>query len=105
MPDKDDIARILAIAHQNLEATITTIVRLVSTDEEAESEPIKLLEVNSATSPSGIWPVAFSADPPEIPYATVVVEVTPKEYEEIRRGQMELPEGWRLGDVLYGTAA
>src|SRR5262249_19134929 len=105
MPEKDDIARALAAAHRNIEPTITRIVRLIGPREGDRSEPINLLEVNPATSPSGIWPIAFTPDPPEVPYGSVVVEVTPDEYSVIVGTALALPSGWTLGETLYEAAA
>jgi hypothetical protein len=104
MPDKDEIARTLANAHRSIESTITLIVRLRGPLEDDQSEPIKLLEVNTATSPSGIWPIAFTPDPPAVPYGSVVVEVTPDEYSAITKKTLALPSGWTLGDTLYKAA-
>lgn len=105
MPHKDEVARLLADAHRAIEPTISRIVRLVADREDEVREPVKLLEVNPATSPSGIFPIAFTADPPRVPYPSVVVEVTEAEFEQIASGALPLPEGWRLGDTLYPTAA
>jgi hypothetical protein len=104
MPDKDDIALVLARAHYSLEPTITRIMRLVGPNEADGSEPIKLLEVNPATSPSGIWPIAFTPNPPEVPYGSVVIEVTQDEYNAILNHSLDLPSGWSLGDELYVAA-
>jgi hypothetical protein len=104
VPEKDEIARVLAQAHRDLEPTITRIIRLVSPNEGERGEPIKLLEVNSATAPTGIWPIAFTPDPPEIPYGSVVIEVSPDEYDAIVRQTLALPRDWRLGDELYAAA-
>lgn len=101
MPEKDEIARVLAVAHRNMETTIARIVRLRGPREDEGTEPIKLLEVNPATSPSGIWPIAFTPDPPDVPYGSVVVEVTPEEYEAITAGRLPLPNGWQLSETLY----
>ena len=105
MDEKDDTARVLAEAHHQEQTTITRIVRLLGPREEDGSEPIKLLEVNPATSPSGIWPIAFTPDPPEVRFGSVVVEVTPAEYEDIVAQRLLLPHGWTLGDTLYQSAA
>ena len=101
--DKDNIARMLAEAHHQQQNTITQIVRLLgSGEQETEGrEPIKLLEVNPATFPSGIWPVAFTPEPPEIPVGSVIVEVTPAEHEDICAHRLVLPNGWTLGETLY----
>lgn len=104
MPDKNDIALILARAHRSVEPTITRIIRLVSSVEDDPREPIKLLEVNPATSPSGILPIAFAADPPSVPFPSVVVEVTENEFLRIGSGMLVLPSGWQLGDTLYSAA-
>lgn len=104
MPDKDDIARTLAEAHRTVEPTITRIVRIVGPAEADQREPIKLLEVNPATTPSGIWPIAFTPDPPTVPYGSVVVEVTPEEYDAIVARHLPLPYGWTLGAELYRAA-
>jgi hypothetical protein len=86
MPQKDEVARLLADAHREMEPAISRIVRLVVDREDEAREPVKLLEVNPATSPSGIFPIAFTADPPRVPYPSVVVEVTEAEFEQIRTG-------------------
>lgn len=104
MPEKSEIARLLADAHREVEPAISRIIRLLSDRENESREPVKLLEVNPATSPSGILPIAFTADPPRVPYPSVVVEVTEAEFEQINAGALRLPDGWRLGDVLYPSA-
>ena len=105
MLEKDEVARVLAQAHREMEPSISRIIRLVADREGESREPVKLLEVNPATSPSGIFPIAFTADPPRIPYSSVVIEVTEAEFEQIRAGSLTLPAGWRLGDTLYPAAA
>jgi hypothetical protein len=50
-------------------------------------------------------PIAFAPDPPRIPFPLVVIEVTEAEFESIRVGKLSLPDGWRLGDTLYPSAA
>jgi hypothetical protein len=107
MPEKDEVAEQLARAHREAEPTIERIVRLVADgDGEADAhEPVKLLEVNPATSPSGVLPIAFGSNPPDVPYPSVVVEVTPTEYQQIRDGQLALPHAWRLGATIYPRAA
>ncbi len=104
MPEKDTIARLLAQAHRDVESTITRIVRIVGPNEADGLEPIKLLEVNTAATASGVWPIAFSPAPPAIPYGSVVVEVTPAEYAAIVANELALPRDWRLGDELFAAA-
>lgn len=103
--DKGTVARELAVAHRKFEPSISRIVRVVAAEEPAVHEPVKLLEVNPATSPSGIIPIAFGPDPPGIPFPSVVIEVTEAEFENILAGSLQLPNGWQLGDTLYPSAA
>jgi hypothetical protein len=105
VPDKTEIARKLAGAHRKVEPGISRILRVIADREQDAGEPVKLLEVNPDTSPSGIVPIAFSADPPQIPFPSVVIEVTESEFEKIRAGTLALPDGWRLGDELYPATA
>jgi hypothetical protein len=103
---KDLAAKTLAQKHFEIEEGLTHIFRLKGPAEvEAnESEPIKLLEVNDATVPSGVMPLHFGAIPSSgIPYASVIVEVTPSEYEQIVAKKVQLPKGWTIGEELSKT--
>ena len=97
MPTKEEVARKLADIHYEVEAGMREIIRYTGTsDAEANStEPIKLLEVNENTVPSGILPLGFGPLPGSgIHYPSVIVEVTPEEYERIKRHELKLPAGW-----------
>lgn len=103
MPAKDEVAKKLAAAHYSIEPGIIRIYQMRE-GEEAEalaSTPIKLLEVNESTSPSGVMPLYFGPSPASgIPYSSVVLEVTPDEYEQIRRKVLQLPAGWSIAQEL-----
>jgi hypothetical protein len=105
IPGKNEIAKTLADAHRKFEPGIIRIIRVLGDREDDPSEPVKLLEVNPDTSPSGIVPIAFGPDPPDIPFASVIIDITEGEYEDFRNGALSLPEGWRPGDTLYPTTA
>ncbi len=99
---KEAVARSLAEAHYVVEPGIVHIVRLVAASErEADpTEPVKLLEVNKNTT-DGIHPVFFGPHKASgICYPSVIVEVTPEEYEQIRRDPSRLPNHWALGEEL-----
>lgn len=103
MPNKDEEARLLAEAHYRVEVGIRTIFRIIrAADVEARpNEPIKLLEVNEFTTPSGIMPLQFGPAPASgIHFPSVIVEVTPEEFEKIQSHEMPLPNGWSVGDPL-----
>ncbi len=97
--DKDNTADELAQSHFSVEPDIVAIYRVVAAQRELQpSEPVKLLEVNRHTPSAGIRPVHFGPDPAAgIYHASVVIEVTPEEYEQLKRGELRLPEGWEIG--------
>lgn len=103
MPNKMDEARKLAAAHYEVEAGISQIFRITG-HPEAElrsDEPIKLLEVNENSIPSGVMPLHFDALPARgIHFPSVIIEVTPDEFHKIQTHELELPADWTLGDLL-----
>jgi hypothetical protein len=100
-PNKDLEAQRLADAHYQLEENITAIYRLNGVAETLPNEPIKLLEVNTNTVPSGIVPLRFDPAPSiGISFPSTIVEVTPGEFQQIGRGELKLPDGWTLGGLL-----
>jgi hypothetical protein len=100
---KDEEARDLARRHYEVEAGLIHVFRIAG-DQAVEfrsDEPIKLLEVNEYTVPSGIMPIQFGPSPASgVHYPSVIVEVTPDEYERIRTGEMKLPNGWTIGEEI-----
>jgi hypothetical protein len=102
MDDREEAAKRLAQRHYDLEPAITEIRTITSgTNGSGLPEPIKLLEVNANTIASGIMPLRFDAVPASgIPFSSVIVEVTPDEYEQIKRNELMLPDGWSLGALL-----
>ena len=63
--DKAAVAKDLARKHYQAEAGLQKIIRLTGSAEAEVSpcEPIKLLEVNASTVPSGVLPVSFGPSP------------------------------------------
>jgi hypothetical protein len=96
MYKKDEVAKRLIDWHFRIEPEITAIYRIISPNEDAAGEPIKLLEVNEATVETGRVQ-AFAFGPAEdICFPSAVAEVTPAEMLRIRRGEIRLPQGWSL---------
>jgi phage FluMu protein Com len=99
--EKAAVAKELAKKHYQAEAGLQKIIRLTGT-REAEVrpvEPIKLLEVNVNTVPSGVLPVKFGPSPASgVPYSSVIVEVSPEEFSKIQTQELRLPTGWLLGE-------
>ena len=103
MPTKDEVANRLAEAHYNIEAGISHIYRVTSagTVELQPNEPIKLLEINVNTVPSGVMPLSFGPAPASgILFPSVVMEVTPDEFSRIQKNELVLPNGWRISQLL-----
>src|SRR5215210_711372 len=101
MLTKDETARLLANAHFQLDEGVTHIFRVVEPDEGNPLRPVKLLEVNPMTPEVGISPVGMSADPARgVFHPSVVIEVSPREFDRLQLGELTLPHGWRLGDEL-----
>lgn len=93
---KKEAAERLIAWHFEVEPELLEVFRIVSDDEEAQGEPIKLLEVNAATFATGsIEPFSF-APSDDVPYRTVIAEITPEELERVRRKEIALPPGWSL---------
>jgi hypothetical protein len=102
MPTKDETARLLADAHFRLDQGITRIFRVVEADESDSSRPVKLLEVNPMTTEVGISPVGMTADPRRgVFHSSVVIEISPDEFECLQRGELKLPDNWRVGEELF----
>ena len=76
--------------------SIEHICRLVGDDEDRPDEPVKMLEVDSETIPSGMQPLCFGNCPEQgIAYPCTLITVTPEEFASIKDGSMRLPNGWR----------
>ncbi len=101
--DRAAVARELARMHYELEAGLTQVFLIAdqAQGDGVRSEPIKLLEVNADTVASGIVPLHFGAAPASgIPYPSIIIEVTPEEFDKIQSNAMKLPEGWKIGEEL-----
>jgi hypothetical protein len=99
MITKEEAARKLIEWHFRVEPEIVEIYRFRSSKEEEPDEPIKLLEVNAATIATGrVQPFGFTGDE-EIPFPSVVAEVTPAEMDRIRLGELAMPKGWNIDDA------
>ena len=103
-----EAARALARKHFEIEEGLTHIFEITDTAAAtvAQGPPIKLLEVNENTSESGIMPLYFGPAPASgIPYASVIIEVSPAEFQKIQSHELKLPDGWAIGEELPRTSA
>ena len=105
LDEKEQFAKELADRHYRTEITTVSIHRLTAGEEkEAQpDEPIKLLEVNEEAipSPSELLPLYFAPRPASgIPYPSIIIEVTPDEFQQIEKGHLRLPNNWEIGTQL-----
>ena len=96
MMTKDDAAKALIDWHFEIERDLEEVFLLVTDNESAPDEPIKLLEVNAATVPTGRVEFFAFAPAGDIPYRVVVAEITPAELKEIIESPERLLPGWDL---------
>ncbi len=86
---KFETAKWLAKAHFGVEPNLMRVLLIEPLDNEDPNDPIKLLEVVEGTIERGIEPIAFTADPARgIEYPSIIVEISPTEYESILRGEL-----------------
>lgn len=99
---KRETAELLAANHFDVEPNLQCVHLLEPLDEGNPDQPIALLEVVEGTIERGIEPIGFAADPQRgIDYPSVVVEVSPREYQDIRSNRLDLgPSGWTVGRQL-----
>ena len=65
------------------------------------STPIRILQVNSETIPTGVLPLRFGPVPAlGIHHPYVIVEITPDEFTKVEKKEMPLPHGWTLGRLI-----
>ncbi len=103
MTEKAKAAKELARKHYQVGTGLTRIFRLTGSTavEVIPTEPIKLLEVNENTVPSGVMPLGFDAvSGSGIPFPSVIIEVTPSEFERIQTRELKLPDGWGVADKI-----
>jgi hypothetical protein len=104
---KQAAARELAMKHYEVEDGLMRIFRLTGKAEveASRTEPIKLLEVNENTVPSGVMPLHFGPVPAiGIPFPSIIVEVTPDEFAKIKTHELKLPNDWEFGEEVPKTA-
>jgi len=97
---KLETAESLAKAHFAVEPNLKHIYLIEPVDDQDPNDPIKLLEVVEGTIERGIEPIAFIADPARgIEYPSIVVEISPTEYQAIHDGKLGYHD-WTIGREL-----
>jgi hypothetical protein len=78
--------------HFELEPSLEQVV-WIDSDKAAE---IRLLEITPETFPAGEVLSYYFPPDDELPYATILAQITPEEWQKILRKEISLPEGWTL---------
>ena len=103
MDTVDQEARRLAEKHYEIESGVRSIIllRQRANGQLQAEEKIALLEINENTVPTGIMPLEFRPAPESgFHYPSIIVEVTPEEFERIKTKELSLPDGWSMGEEI-----
>jgi len=98
---KEEMVRWYATRHLNTDPGIRTVYYLPVGAPERE---IRFLEINDlivVRELDPLEPLDFGVDVDGAePHALLVVDVTPDQWERIRRGELSLPGGWSLDGAV-----
>jgi hypothetical protein len=88
------VATDLAAAHRKADSATSTIKFFPG----ATQNEVRLLEVSSTAPTTGeVLPFGFGADAAKgIDYPSIVILVSPSEWQDIQNGKLRLPSGWDL---------
>lgn len=104
MRTKAETAQIVADIYFQIDQGTRRVFRVIGGDEANEEKPVRLLEVNDITPEAGIMPLGIPAAPDlDVHYSTIIIEISPGEFERLQRGELVLPHGWKLGEELFQT--
>ncbi|MGM0578222.1 MAG: hypothetical protein ACQEXJ_21035 [Myxococcota bacterium] len=90
----EETARELAAAHR-AEDPDTLAVYLVP---DPKGQEVRLIEVSASVDPVGdVLPFRLEPAPDKgIDYPVVILLLSPTDWEQLQRSELELPEGWRI---------
>lgn len=92
----DQVAKELAEAHRK--ADPDTLAVYWAPD--PEGREVRLVEISGSIGDTGeVLPYRFAPRAKEgVPYASVLILLSPAEWEKVKSGELELPEGWPPAD-------
>lgn len=91
----DAAAKVLAGEHMQDDPDIVEVYRAPAMRE------IRLVEVSKAV-PDGerVYPFRFTPDLPEIPYPSIIIQVSPADFARIQRRELQVPDGFEKLDKI-----
>jgi hypothetical protein len=57
---------------------------------------VRLLQITSETFPAGAVLSFYFPPDEEFPYAMIMAQITPEEWQKVLRNEIPLPEGWTM---------
>ena len=92
------VATKLARAHRKADKQ-TKLIKLFTTDRQDE---IHLVEVSASAPTTGeVLPFKFAPDPTAgVDYPSVVILLSPAEWQQVEQGMLRLPQGWDLDKAV-----
>lgn len=100
MRDKTTVAEELIRWHFEVEPALVRVLRVLGPNEDDPDEPIKLIEVNTATLATGHFEAYGFAPTRDVPFRTLIAEVTPDELARWR-AESSLPKGWDVDGARH----
>ncbi len=91
----EEIVRRMAREHFEIEEDIERIIWFKN----GKKEEIRLLEVNRNSIPENLILTVYLKPTREHPLPALIGDITPEEWEKVKRGLIPLPEGWSLDDA------
>ncbi|MCI0695797.1 hypothetical protein L0337_27805 [candidate division KSB1 bacterium] len=91
----EEIVRRMAREHFEIEEGIERIIWFKN----GKQNEIHVIEVNRNTIPEGAILTFYLRPTQEIPVPIILGDITPEEWERVKRGSISLPEGWSLNDI------
>jgi hypothetical protein len=66
----------------------------------AEHE-IRLIEVSESIEDGrGVLPFRFTPDLPDVPFPSVIIQLSPEDYRKLRANEIDVPDGFELVELI-----
>lgn len=94
MSDIKEVAKKLADAHRAADPA----TEMIKYFPDAAGDQVRLLEVSTAAPTTGeVLPFQFGSDPSHgIDFKSVVILLSPSEWQAVQENKLSLPTGWEL---------
>lgn len=97
---KDETVRWYADRHLKTDPGIRAVYYLPAGAPEAEIRFVEINELMAVRESDPLEPIDFGVDIEGSEHKLLVVDVTPTQWDRIRRGELSLPTGWSLDQAL-----